>query len=160
MGGRFLSVPLSFCLSLAPQSLKQTSRASVGGAGGGENAERQRGGRFPLAFVVLVFLKRPRLNWTYWPTNTGAVPTESRDPDNTDPRPRGGEEGERGTKEGRKDGSDGKDKGTGTEETGKETRRRLLFVSSSSLHLWPHRILAVPPSSCHFIRNSQTVEQM
>lgn len=48
-----------------------------------------------MAFVVLVFLKRPRLNWTYWPTNRGAVPTESRDRDNTDPRLRGGEGGER-----------------------------------------------------------------
>lgn len=43
-----------------------------------------------MAFVVLVFLKRPRLNWTYWPTNRGAVPTERREGDNTDPRLRGG----------------------------------------------------------------------
>lgn len=58
------------------------------------------GGRFPLAFVVLDFLKRPRLNWTYWPTNRGAVPTESRERDNTDPRLRGGEGGDKGERRG------------------------------------------------------------
>lgn len=51
---------------------------------------------FFFAFVALDFLKRPWLNWTYWPTNRGSVPTESRDRDNIDPRLRGGVGGEGG----------------------------------------------------------------
>lgn len=47
-------------------------------------------GFFFFAFVALDFLKRPWLNWTYWPTNRGSVPTESRDRDNIDPRLRWG----------------------------------------------------------------------
>lgn len=76
----------------------------MGGGGRGGRGKKtligSRGGRFPFAFVVLVFLKRPWLNWTYWPTNRGSVPTESRDRDNIDPRLRGGQRGGGGEREG------------------------------------------------------------
>lgn len=70
-------------LSEETPSLKQTWRAPVGGGVMGSGG----GGHFPLAFVVLVPVKGPRLNWTYWPTNRGSVPTERPGPDNVDPRP-------------------------------------------------------------------------
>lgn len=49
----------------------------MGGVGSGGAAKKMfiakeggGGSRFPLAFMVLVFLKRAALNWTYWPTNS------------------------------------------------------------------------------------------
>lgn len=81
------------------------------GGGGKKTLIGSRGGRFPFAFVLLVFLKGPWLNWTYWPTNRGSVPTESRDRDNIDPRLRGGRRGgggEREREEGLKEGTEKK----------------------------------------------------
>lgn len=92
------------------------------GGGGKKTLIGSRGGRFPFAFVLLVFLKGPWLNWTYWPTNRGSVPTESRDPDNIDPRLRGGRRGGGGReREGRRP-----ERGSG-EETKKRRANELIL---------------------------------